>query len=327
MKPIDRLHKERDAKGFITTLSIGVCITMTLLIAFIYVIASVDRFQASTVESLKESKREQFINIVNILENDAYNIVSKTAENIENDMMNNISLDDLREELDQNNYFHLSTIIEPYISNKYLNGVEKDGNTMFVATYKGIICDFSYTNSGRLRAHNNNISYRKWKDFISDSFNKDLAMNAIKQIKNKSTDLIVFQYTNPCIDDMEIMDRIDVDDLYNIYTTYGLKGLKSFELLVPAYITEDGDIFGQKDIVQGVRYNNYKIIVIQRINLYDQITALYSDFEDEEPINEVISKYSFIKDEIRILGLIIVIIYLSAIAHFCNVYNKRYMDD
>lgn len=324
MKPTN--NKEKNINAFINSLVVGVCVTMTLLIVFTIVISSINRFQESAINSLRESKKAEFTSIINILENDANEVVSKTANYIEKNIINNedTDLSNLKDEMGSGNYHNLSLLVEPYIINKYLNGVKTDGNTMFVATYKGMVCDFSYTNAGNMGSHTT-CSYRRWKDFVSDSYNKILTKNAIEQLKNKSTDLIVWQYPNPHIEDMEMLDNVNIDDLYNIYLEYGLAGLKSYELLVPAYITEDGDIFGQKDMVQGLRYNNCKIIVVQRINLYDQINELFRDFEDEEPMNEIISKYSIIKDEIRILGLVIVIIHLSSIAHFCNMYNKKYI--
>ena len=69
--------------------------------------------------------------------------------------------------------------------------------------------------------------------------------------------------------------KITSDNIAEYYNKYGADIFKDVDMLVPTYITNNGDIFGQNDTDQGIRYDNYKLIVIQRINLYEQIKHNY----------------------------------------------------
>ena len=66
-------------------------------------------------------------------------------------------------------------------------------------------------------------------------------------------------------------------------------------MLVPTYITNNGDIFGQNDTDQGIRYDNYKLIVIQRINLYEQIKHNYPNLITNNYMKNVDKTYNRIK--------------------------------
>lgn len=96
--------------------------------------------------------------------------------------------------------------------------------------------------------------------------NSNLNQEAIETIlKNDNTKYIFWENRNH-----GELKSMDIDKLIDIYCKEGLNSMKNYELLVPVYITKDGDIFGVKDTDGlGHKIDNYKMIIVQRINIYD----------------------------------------------------------
>ena len=106
---------------------------------------------------------------------------------------------------------------------------------------------------------------------IKEGFNNnDLALQAINAIQNTDKlEKYYFIYWN-VTNDKYNTDNMDISNLINLYNENGLDSLKNFELLVPYYITKDGDIFGSKDISSvGKNNNTLKITIVKRVNVYD----------------------------------------------------------
>lgn len=112
-----------------------------------------------------------------------------------------------------------------------------------------------------------------WEDTILPTRNETLNRKSIDIIKTgdvQNYDLIFYQkeFSNLNVYTMNIDDL--VKELRN--NNYNLNELKSYEILIPVYITEDGDIFGVKDINSLGQVNkNYKLYVVESINMYSII--------------------------------------------------------
>lgn len=119
----------------------------------------------------------------------------------------------------------------------------------------------------------NSLSYDKAPDEVLSidtllelQGNSKLNQEAIEAIlRNDNTKYIFWENKNH--NNLKVMN---IDKLIDIYCKQGLNSMKNYELLVPVYITKDGDIFGVKDTDGlGHKVDNYKMIIVQRINIYD----------------------------------------------------------
>lgn len=235
---------------------------------------------------------------------------AKTAAyNIENELRENYSnLNDLYNDLDKydNEDTQLINIISKNIDNKYLNNIKTDN--MFVAMRWGIFYDKSLDNSII------NEKLKTWEVVTNKYFDTELANEAINKILYKDTTSLIGWDTRIFNDGKEKIQTLDLNKLKELYDQYGLEGIKNIEILCPAYITENGDIFGIPDVnTHGKQNDNDKIIVIQRINLYEQIINRNNDkISSLDNINIIKSEmnHSILLDKIYVIINIIILLIL-----------------
>ena len=325
-----KLNKKEIA--MVTRIIIISCIITSVLIGCYCLVKQLDSSHQNINNSIININENEFTFAVEELSKYAENNVNRIAKKIESSIKEEYagSMDDLKNELESDNYYMLSEIISYYIQDEYFNNVATDGNRIFVANYYGIICDYSHSTSSA-RCINSNNKYRHWEDIVNSAYNKESCSIAIDKIvhreHNPHNDIIIWQYNKPDME-LDIPDgEITVDTLKDIYIKKGVKGLKSFELLIPSYITEDGDIFGQKDISLGIAKKNYKLIAVQRINLYDQFMELYPTIDNHNfgILDMVNEEYESILFYIYLLGFCITVGFVLIIIHFCTVFN-RYLE-
>lgn len=179
----------------------------------------------------------------------------------------------------------LNKILDDVLIDLYINK-DSSSNKPFVASMNNIIW-----NRSMYIPHDNLL----WENFTQLHYNAPLAEEAIKAIKDlnaQKNDFIFWEYVPSSISDHKMITNMDIEKLLKVYHEEGLDALKSYELLVPVYITKNGDVFGTNDINSlGEKIDNYKIIVIQRINVYDALSYYKSDltlFHSE--INKITSE-------------------------------------
>lgn len=175
----------------------------------------------------------------------------------------------------------LVRLIDDILENVYINK-DTSHNKPFVASLNNIVWNrvlpYTYDNKDTI----------SWNEFINKHYNPELSKIAMEALKNMNTDKYDFIFweainnTNP---EHKLIKNMDINDVLDVYKEEGLEGLKSYEILAPVYITKNGDIFGTKDVnTMGHKIENYKIIVIQRINMYDALEPHLSSinfFENE----------------------------------------------
>lgn len=181
-------------------------------------------------------------------------------------------LNELKYDLDHNMYTEtkLPQIILRNIDNKYLFDIRNNNNDIFVITNNGIAVDMNMDGLDTV--------YRSFDDEAGRHFNYKLAYQAFERlIGHKDYNIIYYEIQKPeNMEDHEIIVSPSYDALFDVYSKEGINGLKGYDVLVPTYITDEGDIFGTPDIDEhGERVKNHKLIVVQRFNVYDVLMRIH----------------------------------------------------
>ena len=195
----------------------------------------------------------------------------------------NNNLDDLEKDIvNPKENSKLVKIIDNTLNEVYINE-NTIYNKPFVASLNNIIWNrvlpYDYDDD------NNVIS---WNEFANKHYNPELSKKAIASIKNMNSDKNEFIFWEAIKNNHskhKIIKNMDINEVLKVYNDEGIDTLKSYELLIPVYITKDGDIFGTKDVDnKGHKIENYKIIAIQRVNVYDALVPYLPEisfFENE----------------------------------------------
>lgn len=229
------------------------------------------------------------------------------------------NLDGLEKDLvEPNPDSELNKILDEVLMDTYIN-VESDSNRPIVATMRNIIWNRSiYINSEDV------LLWDKFKNTHFNTILAEKAINALKNMNNDKNDFIFWELNHNKANGHLILTELDIDKMLDIYYNEGLESLKGYELLVPVYITNTGDIFGTKDTNSiGEKINNYKIMVIQRINVYDALIDYKSDltyFNSEIKAIETEILYS---DKQRVSLLIQTIIFIICLLIGSAILQKK----
>ena len=109
------------------------------------------------------------------------------------------------------------------------------------------------------------------EDVIYKTYNEELsreAIDTILKLNSQKNDFIIWKNGKSNIE----ISNNNIDELLNELQKYNydINELKGYDILIPVYITEDGDILGVKDVDMIGRYNdNCKMVLVQKLNLYD----------------------------------------------------------
>lgn len=272
--------------------------------------------QMHTVQdSLKSEKFDQIYLYMQDLRKSALDNASKISLGIETDMKTN-GLDNIKRELDETNQSsELQRIFKENIQGVTLNGIDNSRNGIMVLNKEGFVEDLNYERVGTIS--------RSWDRELANTYNRALLQNAIDKINTHSTEIIAIEYEPSAVKDHIMISELTKDTLEEIYLKEGLEGLRNYQILVPVYITDTGDIFGQDDILAGIAQKNYKFIIVQEFNLYDQLmTNNYdtaSEFDDLDVIN---ANYNNIIDRYYILGIFFIVSVIMIILFFLMMYNN-----
>lgn len=211
------------------------------------------------------------------------------------------------------------------ISNVYLNN-DSENNRVYIADKTGILADKGFIASS-------NKNSRDWTTEINSKPNTTLAKNSIDIILSEQNSLAIWQSVSviPNLENNSI-NYPSINELKKMYEKYGYNAFKNYNILIPSYITKDGDIFGIPDVNEhGIKNDNNKIIIIQEFNIYDCISthkAMLDNYDisiiqykdnEQQQIHEKILEYIFIS--------IILITTFLAVLIGANTCIKRGGDD
>lgn len=316
-----KVSKERRKRIFFAK---GMCLAIVLLMSLLLLYGfAIDNVKDTNIKSIKELKTERFESIYSYileLQSDAYESARDVSSELE-EYMRSMDQDALRKQLETGEISNeLDSIFHKY-TDKVFNGVDNPRNGFIIANLDGILYDENYKRvEGRVA--------RDWESEINNSYNSDLEQEAISRLLNRSDSLIVTESVNLLKKDYKDHTKIttaNYDTLLQVYLNEGVEGFRNYQVLCPAYITNNGDIFGQKDIVSGIKMQNNKIIVIQEFNIYDQLQRNKMNLVDDRNIQAVIEGYSADLSFLYIIAFCFIAFIIVLLIYFSNSYNS-YID-
>lgn len=291
-----------------------------LVILFTYgdIVASVKNSHDSITTSVRENQFGKVMIYLDELKTEAYNNAMKVSNNIENDIKDIANIRKLKDDMDNNIIpSELYDILESNAKGVKLGDIDNTRNGIFILSNSKVLVDFNYE---RLNMQDSKQE-RTFEHEKSIQWNKELYDNAITNILNKNNVTIAIEtIPNDNRDHIKITD-VSEKELKKVYIAEGIEGFKTYQFLVPAYITEDGDIFGQKDINKGTIQKNHKFIVIQEFNLYDQIMENHDEFAETLTEKELLSEHAVAVNVLNVFGCLLIGSYLIIIVLLVNAYN------
>lgn len=309
------------ARNFLTIILVVACLFTASVFMYRSVINKITDNRQETIEAFKE---EQFNVIWTSLETlllQAEKEVTEISKEIESDILS-LSPEKLEQlEMDMNNDVtnpDLHQILNSSIKYHSLNGISNHMNGIVVMTTDGYIEDFNYY---RATEENGSI-IRTWEDVYNNSYNTELESDAIDKLLNRHSGIIALESYNLTKNDNHIkIDELTYESLLSVFLEEGIYGLKNYQIFVPYYITDFGDIFGNPDIEHGTKVNNNKLIVVQEFNLYDQIMNRHDELFNDEQIRLVITRYDEVLRWMYIFGISLITAVAGLIIYLCNIYN------
>jgi hypothetical protein len=188
----------------------------------------------------------------------------------------------------------LYKILNEDIQNRFINKDTMNNKILITSKTRIMSTSFSYS-----------TVYERGDD-IFKFYGKDKENTSLVNILNKKDTYAIINASGNDINDMS--------ELSDIYAQQGISGLKKYYLLVPAYITESGDMLGVSDINPlGEIQINDKLIVIQQISIYDALQAqemILSSFKQSSDLTktEYIGKLNIVYlRNYMTLGLMIIV--------------------
>lgn len=173
---------------------------------------------------------------------------------------------------------------------KNYTDISSRAESVFICDKMGIISDNGFVEKS--------VINRTWSDEISHKANRELTNNAVYMLINQNKDTIFWP------SDKNVSLYADSDFVAKEPNNYILRqlignnniySLKNYNILIPSYITDTGDIFGVPDVdAHGLPNDNNKIIVVREINMFD-IVSPYIDSLNQYDI--LINRYTLKIDD------------------------------
>jgi len=320
--------KRRDKKQHNIILGVMIFVILIFSSSIILYKNVLDNIEYTAKKTTEYFKKEQFKVLWSDLksfQSQADEEVTQISLSIEEDIAN-LSEDELEEVrvhlTNGTNSEVLHEILINNIEGKNLNGINNHKNGIFVITTRGYLEDYNYR---RISISSSEDEEQKTLQYgIDNSYNKELDTDAINKLLNRSNNIIAFESYNITKNEDHIkIKELNYETLSKVFIAEGINGLRNYQILVPFYITDIGDIFGEPDSIQGVKNENNKIIVIQEFNLYDQlINSKDSEIFTSEVIDNLRVKYNTILSWLYAFGITLVMGTCGLILYFCTIYNN-----
>ena len=308
------------SRNFLTIILVVACLFTASVFMYKTVTDTIVDNRQATIEAFKEEQFNLIWSSLETLQLQAEKEVTEISKQIESDILS-LTPEELEQlEMDMNNDVlnnNLHQILNSNIKGKSLNNIHNHMNGIVVMTIDGYIEDFNY-----YRATTDNSNIRTWETALSNSYNTKLENDAIDKLLNRNSGIIALESYNLTKNDDHIqIEELTYESLLEVFISEGKYGLKNYQIFVPYYITDFGDIFGNPDIIHGTKFDNNKLIVVQEFNLYDQIMNRHNDLFNDDQIQNVIARYDEVLRLMYILGISLIGSITGLILYLCSVYN------
>lgn len=310
------------SKFFLRMIIIVVLVFSSALFAYHDLIVSVQENRDKTIQSFKQEQCKIIWNSITELQDESKDEVSTVSKEIEKDILSLPKDEFFKIQSDMSNGNYNKTLHDIFMENtenQSLNNINNHRNGIVVMYNDGYLEDFNY----RRVQQENKGSFRGWDDAISSSYNPDLEKNAIDKLLNRTSGIIALESFDLVGNGDHIkIKELTYDTLFKVYEKEGLEGLRNYQILVPYYITDIGDIFGVQDTLQGMKVHNNKIIIVQEFNLYDQIMANKSELFTNDAINSIQDRYANVFRWYYLVGFLMIVSVCIIIFIACFAYNS-----
>ena len=325
------MAKSREEKDFgISGYLIIAMLFVLIVIVLLGIRRTVELYKTVAYEEYTENQEETFIDVVNgaiALGESGVNNSSLILQRRLNEEMN---MDKLRVCLSSGvDYPEFEAILRDTLQTNVFTHyglMNANRNSIIVIANERIIA--SYTHDGTIYSSGAKVSSNlNIKNMIEENFyNSKLGLDSLNKIENQYTGVIIWQSREPQNPDIPKYTSMTFDDIVYIFNKFGVEGLESFDIIIPAYITEYGNIFGDYDIPgETSRNSDNKIIILQKLNLTDYINSHFPRVFSKNTITKVLQRFNTITDIINlliVLNCICVIAYSFTLASMYNNYNS-----
>lgn len=296
------------------------------ILTFEYAIKQVKSEEAKQITALKDRDFDviwDYLNsCIDVAESDAQNL----ASNIESNIKSKFDLDKLEEDLNNGKRSELIDLVDQCIDEYQLSSTVKNNRNSCIVLegYDRIIADRTID----LSRVDKRFHHIKFSDYEKIAYNVPLLMTAERQIKNhtSTTPIAIEIYNYIDGSDHAKINSCTYNNLKKIYETEGVEGLRNYQFLAPAYITRNGDIFGNLDLKEGNQNDNHKFIVLVSFNLYDQIIKMRPDFEQNSYYKNINTGYENILTAIYMAAVITCIVFLIISIFYVKSYNDAIIE-
>ena len=321
-------------KKYMFVILIMIAASILFLFTFDEVIESIKTSRYQAIEQSKERDFESVWVYIQVLRSNSLIQTSNLAMQIEDQINDKFDMEQLEQALDSGDketQEELYQIFRDNIEGVYLDdAVKNNRNSLIVLEgYDTIIEDKLVEPIARANDDEFSRKTHHFNDYCQKSFNKPLFRSAVNKIRSHSTDRLIalepFNYlSDKQTKDHKMITEMTYENLKSVYVKEGITGLRNYQFLVPIYITDTGDIFGNDDIVGGVPQNTHKFILIQTFNVYDQLLTIKPDYSDKQYINNINKRYDTILNMLYLCGIIICIVIVIMILYLFSIYNAIY---
>lgn len=252
--------------------------------------------------------------------------LDNSIEKINKDVERYVDLTRLKVSLTvQTKYDLFDTILRNHLQTNIftLHGMDANRNNIFVVVNGYLIA--SYTKDDTyLKSPITTGAGIKLEDIIRERFyNKELGVDAIHKLKTQYKGMIICQPRRPRSANYTMPTEINEEALDQI-VLHGTKDeLSSFEILIPKYITENGNIFGEYDVAGDSKDVNNKIIIVQKLNMVDWIDSFHPDFFNTDKTDSIEYNYNQLLIIINVFIILCCIAMFGFVIYTITIYNNR----
>lgn len=325
------MAKVKKLKNYLIVILIMIAASITILVTFDNVIESIKHSRYQAIEQSKERDFESVWAYIQVLRSNSLIETTELATKIDDQINNEFNLDQLETALNNGDHATQERLYEIFRSNidgVYLDDKVKNNRNAIIVLegYDTIIEDKLVEPIARENEDFSSDPVQHFSSYYDKCYNKALFKSATAKLRSHSTSQLIaiepFNYLKG--DDSsnhKMISEMTYENLKEVYVNEGLKGLKNYQFLVPIYITDTGDIFGNNDVVGGVPQNTHKFIIIQTFNVYDQLMNIKPDYGDSTYVSGINERYDSILSMLYLCGIIVCITIVIMILYFFSVYN------